>query len=48
MPFIRGPDGKLYDYAEYEDKIKPVWKEQMKKEYEKEKHEHITSCYHQE
>jgi hypothetical protein len=34
MPFIRGSDGKLYDYAEYEDKIKPLWKEKMKKEVE--------------
>lgn len=31
MPFIR-VDGVLYDYATYEDKIKPILKEQMKKE----------------
>ena len=32
MPKIRGVDGKLYDYAEYEDKIKPLLKEKMRKE----------------
>ena len=26
-------NGKLYDYAEYEDKIKPLLKEKMRKEY---------------
>lgn len=25
-------NGKLYDYAEYEDKIKPLLKEKMRKE----------------
>lgn len=25
-------DGVLYDYATYEDEIKPLWKEQMRKE----------------
>jgi hypothetical protein len=32
MPVIRCPDGKLRDYAEYEDIIKPMWREQMRKE----------------
>jgi len=31
MPFIR-VDGKLYDYADYEDNVKPAWKEKMKEE----------------
>jgi len=31
MPVIRCPDGKLRDYAEYEDIIKPLWKEKMRK-----------------
>jgi len=31
MPYIK-VDGKLYDYADYEDNIKPVWKEKMRKE----------------
>ena len=31
MPFIRGPDGQLYDYAVYEEQIKPRWKEEMRK-----------------
>lgn len=30
MPFIK-VDGKLYDYAEYEDIIKPLKKEQIKR-----------------
>lgn len=33
MALIRGPDGVLRDYAEYEDIIKPCWKEQMRKQY---------------
>jgi len=33
LAFIRCPDGVLRDYAEYEDIIKPKWKEAMKKEY---------------
>jgi len=37
MAFIRGQDGKLYSYAEYEDKIKPLWKEQMRKQDKKTK-----------
>jgi len=32
ISFIR-VDGILYDYAEYEDKIKPLAKEKMRKEY---------------
>ena len=32
MGFIK-IDGKLYDYAEYEDKIKPLFKEKMREEY---------------
>jgi len=32
MPVVRCPDGVLRDYAEYEDVIKPLWKEQMRKE----------------
>jgi len=31
MPWIK-INGKLYDYAEYEDKIKPLLKEKMRKE----------------
>lgn len=31
MAFIK-VDGKVYDYAEFEDKIKPLWKENMRKE----------------
>lgn len=34
MGFIK-IDGKVYSYAEYEDKIKPKWKEKMRKENEK-------------
>jgi|GEM_PF-5788413 len=34
MPIIRVND-MLYDYATYEDEIKPNWKEQMRKESEK-------------
>ena len=33
MAFIK-VNGKLYDYAEWEDKIKYDWKEKMRKEYE--------------
>lgn len=33
-PLIRCPDGVLRTYAEYEDTIKPFWKEQMRKEEE--------------
>jgi len=33
MGFIK-VDGKLYDYAEWEEKIKPLWKEKMRKEHE--------------
>jgi hypothetical protein len=35
MPVIRCPDGKLRDYAEYEDNVKPRWKEEMRKTYYK-------------
>jgi len=28
-------NGKLYTYAEYEDEIKPLWKEKMRKENDK-------------
>jgi len=34
MAFIK-INGKLYSYAEYEDKIKPLLKEKMRKEHEK-------------
>ena len=33
QPLIRCPDGVLRTYAEWEDKIKPLWKEQMRREY---------------
>jgi len=33
LAFIRCPNGVLRDYAEYEDKIKPLWKEKMRKEF---------------
>jgi len=33
LAFIRCPDGVLRNYAEYEDKIKPLWKEKMRKEF---------------
>ena len=33
MPIIEGVDGKKYDYAEYEDKIKPILKDKMRREY---------------
>lgn len=32
MPVIKCPDGVLRSYAEFEDEIKPLWKEQMAKE----------------
>jgi len=32
MAYIRCPDGVLRDYAEYEDAVKPKWKEKMRKE----------------
>lgn len=32
MPFIK-INGKVYDYANYEDKVKPRWKEKMRAEY---------------
>ena len=32
MAFIRCPDGVVRDYAEWEDKIKPLWKKIMKRE----------------
>jgi len=31
MPFIR-VDGVVVDYAVFEDRVKPLWKELMKKE----------------
>lgn len=34
MAVIRGVDGKVYDYAEYEDEVKPRLKEKMRKGYE--------------
>lgn len=34
MAKIRCPDGVLRDYADYEDNIKPLWKEKMRKEHE--------------
>ena len=30
MPFIK-VDGKLYPYGYYEDVVKPLWKEKMRK-----------------
>ena len=35
MPFIR-VDGVLYDYADYEDNVKPAWKKKMRELDEKE------------
>lgn len=32
MPVIRGVDEKVYDYAEYEDRVKPLLKENMRRE----------------
>jgi len=32
MPFIKCPDGVVRDYADYEDNIKQLWKEKMRKE----------------
>lgn len=32
MPVIKCPDGKLRDYADYEDNVKPMWKERMREE----------------
>jgi len=32
MPFIR-VNGMVIDYAVFEDRVKPLWKEQMKKEH---------------
>jgi hypothetical protein len=26
-------DGKIIDYSEYEDRVKPSWKEKMRKEH---------------
>jgi len=34
MPFIR-VDGVLYDYADYEDNVKPAWKKKMRELDEK-------------
>ena len=42
MPVIRAPDGKIYDYAEYEDKIKPLWKHVMSQETQLENA--VTPC----
>jgi hypothetical protein len=30
-------NGKIINYADYEDKIKPLWKEKMRKEYDRSK-----------
>ena len=35
MAFIRGLDGKLYEYSEYEERIKPYWKALGNKEISK-------------
>jgi len=34
MAKIRCPDGVLRDYADYDDNVKPLWKEQMAKEHQ--------------
>lgn len=41
MPRIRCPDGVKRDYADYEDNVKPIWKEEMRKYYYK-----CKSCGH--
>jgi len=46
MAFIRGIDGKLYDYAKYEDEIKPYLKSQMRKEDTQKSDLKCGSCYH--
>ncbi|MBS3778324.1 MAG: UDP-glucose/GDP-mannose dehydrogenase family protein [Candidatus Thermoplasmatota archaeon] len=43
MAVIRCPDGVIRDYAEYEEYVKPVWKEQMHREHATEKHNEINN-----
>jgi len=47
MPFIEGVDGKKYDYAEYEDKVKYALAEQMRKEYFAKSNLKCASCNYQ-
>jgi len=37
MAFIRGPDGKMYDYGFFCEEVKPAWKTLMAEEQQKKK-----------
>ena len=39
MPYIRAPDGKVYDYAYYIEHVKPAWKAKMADERREEENE---------
>jgi actin-like ATPase involved in cell morphogenesis len=42
--WIRCPDGVLRDYAVFEDIVKPLWKEKMRKQDFKDKVERLGKC----
>jgi len=46
MPIIEGVDGKKYDYADYEDKVKYALAEQMRREYFAKSSLKCSSCSH--
>ena len=44
MPYIRGVDGKVHDYADYEDDVKYNLKEEMRKKDKAKSNLKCDSC----